>query len=149
MVSTGSADIVDGTPTPHLYAYALYKLACGDTLVNVTVKQGSSTKVSAFGSTFSGGELGLVLVNADSAPHKITLASATQPERVIGWVITSSEPTAVDPLSARGVTWNGHSDPDVFPLLSSLGAYSVDVDPTAAGVVFEIPAYAVAGLVIF
>eukprot|EP00966_Prymnesium_polylepis_P223127 5161810-Prymnesium_polylepis.1 len=61
MVSTGSSDVEDGTPTPHLYAYVLYKLACGDTLVNVTVKQGSSTKITAFGSTFSGGELGLVL----------------------------------------------------------------------------------------
>jgi len=149
MVYTGSDVVADGTPTPQLFAYALYHLACGDTLVNVTVKQGSSTKISAFGSSFSGGELGLVLVNADSKAHEITLATPVELTEAIGWVVTSNETTVAEPLAARGVQWNGQTNPDAFPLLTNFGAYSVPVDGKQSSIVFDVPAFSVAGLVLY
>lgn len=149
MVSTGNDAVADGTPTAHLYAYALYMLACGDTLVNVTVHQGSSSKISAYGSTFSGGDAGLVVVNSDSAAHTITLATASPPKSAIGWIVGSSDPTADDPLSASGVTWNGETSPQTFPLLEHLGAYSIDAVSHDGSVSFDVPGYSVAGVVLY
>jgi len=150
MVSYENDAVADGTPTPQLYSYALWRLAAGDTIVNATVAQGNSTKLRAYPSTFadgnkggrgdgSGAALGLVLVNEDSVAHTIRLASSASPKlaTAVGWVVASSEPDAADPLAAAGVTWNGEPSPagSLFPLDEHLVSYSLTADapptPTA------------------
>lgn len=150
MVSYKNDNVTDGTPTPQMYAYALWRLAAGETLVNATIAQGSSTKIKAYPSTFADGALGLVLVNEDAAAHTVRLASSISPKlaTAFGWVVGSSEPKADDPLEAAGVTWNGEASPagGLFPLQQHLVSYSLTA--AADGMLeFDVPGYSFVGLV--
>ena len=149
MVSYGSDAVEDGTPTTQFYAYALFNLAFGDSMVNSTVSQGTSTKIKTYASTFSDGSVGVVIVNEDSAAHTMRLDGLTSSAAVTanGWVIASSEPDATDPLSAEGLTWNGET-PDTFPLETSYTPYSASASKGAALEV-DVPGYSVSGVVVY
>eukprot|EP00620_Florenciella_sp_RCC1587_P024068 CAMPEP_0182571620 /NCGR_PEP_ID=MMETSP1324-20130603/14027_1 /TAXON_ID=236786 /ORGANISM="Florenciella sp., Strain RCC1587" /LENGTH=567 /DNA_ID=CAMNT_0024786287 /DNA_START=73 /DNA_END=1776 /DNA_ORIENTATION=+ len=148
LVSYGSDTIEDGTPTTQFYAYALFNLAFGDSMVNSTISQGTSTKIKTYASTFSDGSVGIVIVNEDSAAHTMRFDGLTTGAITAnGWVVASSDPDAEDPLSADGVTWNGET-PDTFPLETSYTPYSASA---SEGEVLEVdvPAYSVTGIVVY
>ena len=144
LVSYGSDAVEDGTPTTQFYAYALFNLAFGDSMVNSTISQGTSTKIKTYASTFSDGSVGIVVVNEDSAAHTMRFDGLTSSAVTVnGWVVASSDPDAEDPLSADGVTWNGET-PTTFPLETSYAPYSTSASKDQVLEV-DVPAYSVTG----
>ena len=143
MVSRSNTDFDDGTPTPQLYSYALWALVFGDTMVNSTLS-GDLTGIEAFSSTFSGGEVGLVLVNTDSEPRMVTWAGLNS-STANGWMLSSTDDS--DPLSAYGIpAWNGKTNMTSFPLTDH-SSYLLSSD--GSGFQFDVPAYAAIGVVAY
>eukprot|EP00622_Pseudochattonella_farcimen_P002362 FR737275.1.p1 GENE.FR737275.1~~FR737275.1.p1 ORF type:complete len:290 (+),score=23.35 FR737275.1:69-872(+) len=148
MVSHGSHDKPDGTPQAQFYSYSLFQLAFGETMVNCsTISHGIGIKTYA--STFSGGEIGLIVVNENAADRTIKVEGVNSRKAVTsnGWLLQSSKQNAPDPLSSRGLLWNGVY-PLNFPLDSNYDPYvlSADVGET---IEFDVPAYAAAGIVFY
>jgi hypothetical protein len=104
LLAYGDSRVPDGTPRPTYYVYALYSRAFGDTLVSADC---SDPTVKVYASRFSGGELGLVIVNENDQNRTAVFdLSGFKPQgKLMGWVMTGQA------LNDFQVSWNGEPGP--------------------------------------
>jgi len=143
MLSTGDPAIPDGTPRPSYYAYALATRAFGDKLVAVDC---SEPGMRVYASTFSSGEVGLVVVNENPAARTLALdVPGSKPGRAMGWVLTGKG------LNDKRVSWNGEWGPagggGPFPL-NCISPYQTAF---VAGkpVELNVPAFSATGVILY
>ena len=104
MLASGDNSTPDATPRPSYYAYALYSRAFGDKMV---AAESSDLAVKVYASRFSGGEVGLIIVNENDKNQTVTfdLAGFTPKGKLMGWVLTGKS------LNEKQVSWNGTVGP--------------------------------------
>jgi hypothetical protein len=104
MLASGDPSTPDGTPRPSYYAFALYDRAFGDEMVQA---DSSDPDVKVYASRFSGGELGLIIVNqSDSDKSPVFDFTGFTPQgRLMGWVLTGKD------LNEKQVSWDGEAGP--------------------------------------
>jgi hypothetical protein len=144
LLAVDDPSVPDGTPRPAYYTYVLYSRAFGDKMVETS---SSDTKVKAYASRFSGGELGLILVNEtkDARIVKLAISGMKPMGRFMGWVLTGKDP------GAKQVTFNGAAGPDngggPFPV-DDIAPYRGIFDSKKAPAI-SIPPNSVCGLVLY
>jgi hypothetical protein len=126
LLAYGDSRILEGTPRPTYYTYALYSRAFGDTLVSA---DSSDPTVKVYASRFSGGELGFVIVN-ENEQNRTAVFDLTgfKPQgKLMGWILTGKG------LNDFQVSWNGEMGPPggggPFPIQSIppyRGTFKVD-----------------------
>lgn len=148
LIARDDGTVADNTPRPAWYAYAILKRALGDTLVGAST---SVDGVTVYASTFSSGDVGLVVVNRLHEAVNLQVANLNAfgvpaDAQVRGWMVTSSEPDSADPFHARGSCWNGRR-------ASVGGPYPIeDIKPyatSASSGTFNIPGSSLVGLVVY
>lgn len=146
LLATKDPAVPDGTPRPSYYTYALFHRAFGDTLIDVSAPAAPSS-VKVLASRFSGGELGIVIVNRGETAAAIqpVFKGFTPKGLVNGWILTGES------LAAQQVTWNGVSGPPggggPFPL-DTIAPYQTDLGG-ASGAAITVPPHSLAGVVIY
>jgi hypothetical protein len=122
----------------------LYKLACGDHLVEAS---SSDPQVKVYASRFSGGETGLIVVNETDKARRVRLkvAGATPTGAFQAWVLTG------EGIHSKQVSFNGAEGPDngggPFPV-DRLAPYVGTVDP-AKGIELTVPPISADGIVLY
>lgn len=106
----------DGTPFPKFYAHALLAVVIGDKVIQTSVVTGDGTKstVHAYASSFSNGQVGLVLINEhsyDSVRIKIKGMASSRNATANAWVLSGQEiirkgNESFDPLNSTDIFWN-------------------------------------------
>lgn len=143
LLSTGDKGIPDGTPRPAYYAYVLYDRSFGDRMVDAS---SSDTQVKVYASRFSGGELGVVVVNEtkDARELRMDLAGFEPKGEFMGWVLTGKD------LDAKQVTFNGQAGPEngggPFPV-KGIAPYQGKIK--SGNVKIAVPAHSVCGFVLY
>src|SRR5581483_9438261 len=91
-------------PRPTYYSYALYNRAFGDKMI---AADSSDPTVKVYASRFSGGELGLIIINENDRNQTLTfdLTGFTPQGKLMGWVLTGKG------LNDTQVSWNGEPGP--------------------------------------
>ncbi len=140
-LATQQEGVTDLTPRPSYYPFYFYTRNFGDTLVQTT---SSDPAVVAYGSTWTSGQTGLVLVNEGATSKHATLSFAngsgpTQPANV--WSLTGAS------LEAQVVSLNG-----VGNGLAAGGVLPDDVKPyvlvpSQKTLIVDLPANSVTSLV--
>ncbi|HJT23346.1 MAG TPA: hypothetical protein VJ873_02140 [bacterium] len=104
MLASDDPSTPDNTPRPSYYAFALYNQAFGDKMV---AADSSDPKVKIYASKFSGGELGLVIVNENDKNQTLNFDfTGFAPQgKLMGWVLTGKG------LNEKQVSWNGEMGP--------------------------------------
>jgi hypothetical protein len=145
MLASSDPAVLDGTPRPTYYAYALYARAFGDTMVDAA---SSDPSVKVYASQFTGGEAGLVVVNQSSRAVSvdIDLGGARKTRgSAVGWILDGAD------LNTRQVRWNGVVGPTggggPFPL-EGIEPYAKSYDP-ARPVALDLPANSATGIVLY
>eukprot|EP00928_Gymnodinium_smaydae_P062475 TRINITY_DN46329_c0_g1_i1.p1 TRINITY_DN46329_c0_g1~~TRINITY_DN46329_c0_g1_i1.p1 ORF type:complete len:595 (+),score=57.03 TRINITY_DN46329_c0_g1_i1:43-1827(+) len=140
-------------PAPQYYTYALFDLAFGETVYNAT---SSDDSLLAYASQFSGGEIGLVLINKDASNARevavnavATALSCDTNVLVNGWIINSG---VSGDLSATSAKWNGISNAlnkSSTNTLSEYAPYSMSASVSSGSVNLTVPAGSVLGAVLY
>jgi hypothetical protein len=144
MLADGDPSIPDATPRPAYYAYALYSRAFGDTSI---LSYSLDPKVKVYASRFSGGELGLVIVNENEDNRTLVFNfSDFQPKgRLMGWILNGSG------MDDRNITWNGVSglagSGGPFPL-DTISPYRMNFQADQP-LQLNIPATSAVGIVVY
>jgi len=144
MLATGDRSVLESTPRPTYYAFALYERAFAHRMVGVS---SSEPHVKVYASRFAGGEPGLVVVNEQSAPVTlhVDLGAGAWKGTAVGWVLDGSD------LNAKQIRWNGVAGPEggggPFPV-DSAPPYAASFD-ASAGAVLNLPANCAAGIVLY
>jgi len=104
MLASSDNSTADGTPRPTYYSYALYNRAFGDKMI---AADSSDPTVKVYASRFSGGELGLIIINENDRNQTLTfdLTGFTPQGKLMGWVLTGKG------LNDTQVSWNGEPGP--------------------------------------
>ncbi|HVM32475.1 MAG TPA: hypothetical protein VMU88_05025 [bacterium] len=143
MLASGDPSAVEGAPRATYYTYALYQRAFGSQLIGAT---SSDPQVKVYASLFSGGEVGLILVNEDGLPRTLTFdLGGFQPKgRLMGWVLSGKD------LNDTQVSFNGEkAEPGGGPFpTQSIPPYQAHFNPQK-GLAVPLPAYSVTGLVLY
>jgi hypothetical protein len=147
LLATQDPMVPDATPRPTYYTYALFHRAFGDTLLASSSSLAPRAKVIA--SRFSGGEIGLVVVNRGDSPVSLQLQikGFTPGGTINGWVLTGAS------LDARQVSWNAVAGPagggGPFPI-DPIAPYTARLDAgSGAGEGIAIPPRSLTGMVIY
>lgn len=144
MLATGDPSTPEGTPRPSYYAYALCTRTFGDHLVSA---ESSDPTVKVYASKFSGGEVGLVVVNETSENKTIDLnLNGFKPQgKLMGWVLTGKS------LNENQVSWNGEDGPKggggPFPI-DPISAYSLKFN-AAKPLQLNLPAASATGVILY
>lgn len=147
----------DGAPRTSFYTHALFNLAFGSRVVHSTfVNSTCSPDLHVYASTFTGGEIGLVIINLGSEACTINVdageaneESSVGTRHANGWILQSSAPDSLDPLSAEGVQWNGHPGPLKMPLQGSYEPYMLEYSAIQGSTQFDVPRFSLAGMVCY
>ncbi len=104
ILASDDNSVPDATPRPSYYAFALYNQAFGDKMV---AADSSDPTVKVYASRFSGGELGLVVVNQNDTNQTLNFdfTGFTPQGKLMGWVLTGKG------LNEKQVSWNGEEGP--------------------------------------
>jgi hypothetical protein len=104
MLASDDPSEADGTPHPSYYAYSLYSRAFGDKMV---AADSSEPTVKVYASRFSGGEVGLVIVNENNKNQTLTFnfTGFVPQGKLMGWVLNGKD------LNDKQVSWNGEPGP--------------------------------------
>ena len=104
MLSSNDPSTPDATPRASYYSYALYYRAFGDKMIEA---ESPDPEVKVYASSFSGGELGMVIVNESSRSRTVVfdLAGFIPKGKLMGWVLTGKS------LNEKQVSWNGVEGP--------------------------------------
>jgi hypothetical protein len=144
MLASDDPSTPDATPRPSYYAYALYSRAFGDKMV---ASESSDPSVKVYASRFSGGEVGLVVVNENDRNQTVTfdLTGFTAKGKLMGWVLTGKG------LNEKQVSWNGEAGP-----IGGGGPFPIDpIKPyratykTEKPLVLPIQAHSVTGIILY
>jgi len=144
MLASGDPSVPDATPRPSYYAFALYNQAFGDKMV---ASDSSDPKVKIYASRFSGGELGLVIVNENDNNLNLNFdfTGFTPQGKLMGWVLTGRG------LNEKQVSWNGEMGP-----LGGGGPFPINTIPpyratfkTDKPLQLPIQAHSVTGVVLY
>jgi len=144
LIADGDPAVPNGTPRPAYYAYVLYERAFGDHLLQASA---SDPAVKVYASRFSGGQLGLVVVNEDKSPRRLdfSLAGFRPSGRLAAWLLQGKG------LELPQASFNGAPGPDggggPWPI-AALAPYRVDFDPSRP-LRLGLPPFAAAGLVLY
>ncbi len=142
-LSSGQPGVPDLTPRPTYYDFYFFSRNFGDRLVAAT---STDPKVSVWASTFTGGGVGLVVVNEDTTSRSLTvsIAGASPSRNANVWIL--SGPT----LEGPAVTLNGVSNGVAAggPAPEAVPAYTLTV-PSAAPVSLDVPAASVTSIVVY
>jgi hypothetical protein len=144
MLSMDDPSIPDGTPRPTYYSFALYTRTFGDKMV---VSESSDGSVKVYASRFSGGEIGLVVVNENETNKTLTLdvSGYTPKGKYMGWVLSGKG------LNDKQVAWNGQEGPSggggPFPI-DTIAPYR-DSFKTGAPLQLTVPAFSASGIVLY
>lgn len=144
LLASGDPNVPDNTPRPSYYSFALCTRAFGDHLVDA---QSSDPLVKVYASRFSGGEVGLIVVNEDTKARslKVGLKGIKAQGKLMGWVLTGKD------LNAYQVSWNGVDGPTggggPFPL-DTIPAYTAKFKAKKA-LSLNVPAASAVGVVIY
>jgi hypothetical protein len=144
MLATGDRTVLESTPRPTYFAFALYERAFAHRMVGVS---SSEPRVKVYASRFAGGEPGLVVVNEQSAPVTLHVELGAGPWKgtAVGWVLDGND------LNAKQIRWNGVAGPEggggPFPV-DGAPPYATNFD-TSAGAVLNLPANCAAGIVLY
>ncbi len=143
MLASGDPSATEGAPRATYYTYALYHNAFGCQLIGA---DSSDPAVKVYASRFSGGELGLIIVNEDNRPKTLVLnTGAFKPQgKLMGWVLSGHD------LNDSQVSWNGEkSSPGGGPFpIQSIAPYKAHFDP-AKGLAVPVAAHSASGLVLY
>jgi hypothetical protein len=144
MLASDDPSVPDGTPRPSYYAFALYSRAFGDKMI---AADSSDPNVKVYASLFSGGEMGVVIVNENDTNLKVTfnLAGFTPKGKLMGWVLTGKG------LNEKQVSWNGEEGP-----LGGGGPFPIDSIPpyratfkTDKPLQLPVQAHSVTGVILY
>lgn len=104
LLSSSDNSVPDATPRPSYYAFALYNQAFGDKMI---AADSSDPSVKVYASRFSGGELGLVVINQNDTNQTLNFdfTGFTPRGKLMGWVLTGKG------LDEKQVSWNGEEGP--------------------------------------
>ena len=144
MLASGDNSVPDGTPRPSYYAYALYSRAFGDKMI---AADSSDPAVKVYASRFSGGELGLIVVNEDDKNKDLVFdfKGFIAQGKLMGWVLSGPD------LNEKQVSWNGEEGPigggGPFPL-DTIAPYRA-MFPTNKPLQLSLKANSVAGIVLY
>jgi hypothetical protein len=144
MLATSDRAVLESTPRPTYYAFALYERAFAHRMVGVS---SSEPHVKVYASRFAGGEPGLVVINEQSAPVTlhVDLGAGAWRGTAVGWVLDGSD------LNAKQIRWNGMAGPEggggPFPA-DAAPPYAASFD-ASAGAVLNLPANCAAGIVLY
>ena len=117
MLSFNDPSVPDNTCRPSYYSYALYYRAFGDKMIAC---DSSDATVKVYASRFSGGELGLVIVNENNEARTMNFnfTGFAPKGRLMGWVLTGKD------LNGTQCSWNG-----VNGLAGGGGPFPLDTIP--------------------
>jgi len=144
MLASSDPSAGDGTPRPAYYTYALYSRVFGDHLVSA---DSSDPTVKVYASRFSGGELGLVIVNENDKNKSVLfdLGGFKAQGKLMGWVLTGKD------LNDPQVSWNGEAGPPggggPFPI-NSIAPYRASFK-TDKPLQLAIPARSATGVILY
>jgi hypothetical protein len=144
MLSMDDPSIPDGTPRPTYYSFALYTRTFGDKMV---ASECVDSSVKVYASRFSGGEIGLVVVNENSQNKTLSfdLTGFTPKGKLTGWILSGKG------LNDKQVSWNGKEGPagggGPFPI-NSIMPYR-DVFKADQPLQLTVPANSASGIVLY
>ncbi|MGC4088149.1 MAG: hypothetical protein QM756_09660 [Polyangiaceae bacterium] len=140
-LSQGQPNVPDFTPRPTYYPFYFFTHGFGDHLLAST---SSDALVSVYASSFTGGGVGLVLVNEAAEPRtaSISIAGASLAGQANAWILSgpSAEGAAVTLNGIASGSAAGGSPPE------SVTPYTLTVSNSAVLSV-DLPAWSVANLV--
>jgi hypothetical protein len=144
MLATNDPEVPEATPRPSYYAYAIWKQAGGDELVESGTS--GAPGLRAYASRFPGGQAGWVLVNENES--KLTVTLETKHYRGAGkaraWVAMGED------LDAKTVSFNGEPGPvgggGPFPV-ESLKPYTLKA--ADGKLTLALPGASVTGIVLY
>ncbi|MGH7739638.1 MAG: hypothetical protein ACREL1_05775 [bacterium] len=143
MLASSDPSAVEGAPRATYYTYALYHDAFGSRLIGA---DSSDPQVKVYASRFSGGQMGLIVVNEDGRPRTLIFnLGGFKPEgKLMGWVLTAHD------LNDSQVSWNGvEASPGGGPFpIDGIAPYKAHFDP-AKGLAVPVAAYSVSGIVLY
>jgi hypothetical protein len=141
-LARGQPGVSDFTPRPSYYAFYFFTRNFGDHLVDIT---SSDESVVAYASTFSSGEVGVVMVNQDGAPRSVTVTFDGFSPRgpVNGWVLTGAL------LDAQAVTLNGQGGGSAAggPAPDEVSPYYISAEN--GRVKLDVPGFSVSSVVVY
>ena len=144
MLASGDKSVPEDTPRPSYYAFALFDRAFGDKMV---AAESSDPAVKVYASRFSGGELGVVVVNETDSKRELDFdfTGFTPKGQVMGWVLTGKG------LNEKQVSWNGEAGP-----LGGGGPFPINTIKPYRGTVkssnplkLPIPAHSATGIIFY
>jgi hypothetical protein len=144
MLSFNDPAVPDNTCRPSYYSYALYYRAFGDKMIAC---DSSEATVKVYASRFSGGELGLVIVNENDEARTMNFdfTGFTPKGQLMGWVLTGKD------MNGTQVSWNGSEGPTggggPFPI-DTIPNYRAKFDP-GKPLLLPIAAHSATGVIIY
>lgn len=144
VLSSGDPDVPEATPRPSYYAFPLYDRAFGHVMVRA---ESPDPTLHVYASRFSGGEVGLVVVNEREQPRTavVEVSGFSPSGRLNGWVLSGKG------LNGKHATWNGRKGPSggggPFPI-DSIPPYRARFDP-AKPLALPVPPHSACGIVLY
>ncbi len=144
MLSFNDPSVPDNTCRPSYYSYALYYRAFGDKMIAC---DSSDSTVKVYASRFSGGELGVVIVNENDQNRTIAFdfTGFTPKGKLMGWVLTGND------LNGVQCSWNG-----VDGLAGGGGPFPLDTIPnyratfkTDKPLMIPVTAHSASGVILY